>query len=192
MSISRQVRSLFILLFLVVLTGCATTGGSTPNEKRLTVNEMRQDVLTEIYSKKPDVRQQVQSAAGFAVFSNVNVNLIFASVGGGYGIARDNLTGVDTYMRMGEVGLGLGAGIKDFRALIVFHSQDALDYFINKGWNFGAQADAAAKSTDKGGAVGGEATINNVTVYQLTKSGLALQATIKGTKFWKNNELNQQ
>jgi len=25
----------------------------------------------------------------------------------------------------------------------------------------------------------------------LTQSGLSLQATIKGTKFWKNRELNQ-
>jgi hypothetical protein len=38
--------------------------------------------------------------------------------------------------------------------------------------------------------VGGEALFDGITVYQLTKSGLALQATIKGTKYWKDDELN--
>jgi hypothetical protein len=32
--------------------------------------------------------------------------------------------------------------------------------------------------------------IDRVTVYQLTESGLALQATVKGTKFWVDHELN--
>ena len=40
------------------------------------------------------------------------------------------------------------------------------------------------------GAVGGEAVIDNITIYQLTKTGLALQVTVKGTKYWKDDELN--
>ena len=189
---SLHSRALFALLALAILSGCATTGPSSPAEKRAVVNEMRQDVLSEIYKLRPDVRNQVSSAPGYGVFSNVNINLLIASFGGGQGVVRNQQTGRDTYMNMGEVGIGLGAGVKDFRALMVFHSADALNFFIEKGWAFGAQADAAAKASDKGGAVGGEASINNVTIYQLTKSGLALQATIKGTKFWKNRELTQE
>jgi len=188
---SPKIRALFALLILAVLSGCATTGSKSPAEKRMAVNEMRQEVLSEIYELKPDVQNQVLNAPGYGVFSNVNINLLIASFGGGHGVVRTRRNGQDTYMNMGEVGVGLGAGVKDFRALMVFHSENALNYFLNKGWAFGAQADAAAKASDKGGAVGGEATVNNVSIYQLTKSGLALQATIKGTKFWKNAELNQ-
>ena len=36
----------------------------------------------------------------------------------------------------------------------------------------------------------GEAVIDDVKIYQLTESGLALQATLKGTKFWKDIALN--
>jgi len=50
--------------------------------------------------------------------------------------------------------------------------------------------DAAAKTSDKGAAIGGEIVIDGITIYQLTEAGLALQATIKGTKFWKNDKLN--
>ena len=187
----KRARSIFTLFILIILTGCATTGSKPVSDKRASVQEMRQNVLTEIYQQKPDVQSQVASAAGYAVFSNANINLILASFGGGYGVVHDNYTKQDIYMNMGEVGLGLGAGVKDFRVLMVFHSAEALNYFVNKGWAFGAQADATAKASDKGGAVGAEAIVNNITIYQLTQSGLSLQATIKGTKFWKNRELNQ-
>ena len=91
---------------------------------------------------------------------------------------------------MGEAGIGLGLGAKDYRIIMIFHTPEALQYFVNHGWSFGGQADAAAKAGDKGGAVGGEVLTNNITVYQITEAGLALQATIKGTKFWKYSELN--
>ncbi|MFO7494317.1 MAG: hypothetical protein R6X05_01630 [Desulfobacterales bacterium] len=41
-----------------------------------------------------------------------------------------------------------------------------------------------------GAAVGGETVFDNITIYQLTESGLALQATVKGTKYWKDGALN--
>ena len=151
---------------------------------------MKQDVLTDLYKVKPDVQAQLNSAVGYAVFSNANIYLIFASVGGGYGVAVNNSNGKHTYMNMGELGAGLGAGVKDIRLIMVFHTSASFNRFINHGWTIGGQADAAAKASDKGAAVGGEAIIDNVSVYQLTESGLALQATIKGTKFWQDASLN--
>lgn len=164
--------------------------GTTPAEKRQSILKMKDEVLTELFKLKPDVRAQIKKAPGYAVFSNVNVNIIFASFGGGYGLAKENAAGKITYMQMGEVGVGLGAGVKDFRVVMIFHTKTALLDFIEKGWAFGGNVDAAAKASDKGGAVGAEVTINDVTIYQLTESGLALQATIKGTKYWKDSELN--
>jgi hypothetical protein len=32
--------------------------------------------------------------------------------------------------------------------------------------------------------------LGNITVYQLTESGIALQATLKGTKYWTDDDLN--
>lgn len=43
----------------------------------------------------------------------------------------------------------------------------------------------AAKAGEKGAAVGAELTVDN-----MTESGLALQSTVKGTKFWKDDKLN--
>ena len=184
-----------LVLFNVValsLAACTATGlgGRSAEEQRQDIQQMRQEVLAELYSIKPDTRVQIGSASGYAVFTNANINLILASFGGGVGVVHDNDANSDTYMRMGEVGIGLGAGVKDFRAVFVFHDDDALERFMDVGISVGGQADAAAKAGDLGAAVGGEAIMDNVTIYQLTQSGLALQATIKGTRYWIDSSLN--
>lgn len=184
---------LFIIICValsLIITGCATTSGATPAEKRQSILSMKNKVLTDLYKVKPDVKSQISNAAGYAVFSNVNVKIIFASFGGGYGVVKNNKTGNHTFMKMGEVGLGIGLGAKDFRAVFVFHKAETMKRFIEHGWTFGAQADAAAKASDKGAAVSGEVTVDNITIYQLTETGLALQATIKGTKYWSDDALN--
>ncbi len=184
MRISRLTFSVFVL----IIAACAA--GDTREEKRDGIQQMKSEVLSELYAAKPSVQSQVSSAAGYGVFSNANVYVIIASFGGGYGVVHNNRTGTDTYMKMGEAGVGIGAGVKDYRLVFVFHTEEALDYFVTHGWSFGGQADAAAKAGEKGGAVGGEIVVNNMTVYQLTESGLALQATVKGTKFWVDHSLN--
>ena len=104
---------------------------------------------------------------------------------------HDNKSGKDTYMKMASVGIGIGLGVKDFRGIFVFHTRKALDTFINTGWDFAGQADAAAKSGDKGGEINVAGTVvNGVSLYQLTKAGLALQATLQGTKYWIDKKLN--
>jgi lipid-binding SYLF domain-containing protein len=189
-TIPAKLITLVLLLLLLFLSSCTSTGMTrgTPNERRQAIQDMRQDVLTQLYLVKPDTRAQIGSASGYAVFSNANINLILASFGGGIGVVRSNDS--DTYMRMGEVGIGIGAGVKDFRAIFVFHNNDALERFMDVGVSIGGQADVAAQAGDLGGSVSGEAILDNVTVYQLTQSGLALQATIKGTRYWQDADLN--
>jgi lipid-binding SYLF domain-containing protein len=154
---------------------------------------MRDTVLAELYQLHPEAKSKIKKAVGYAVFSNVGVNLIFASVAGGSGVVvkpgvfRDT----ETFMKMGSAGIGIGLGVKDFRAVFIFHEKDKLEAFIDKGWDFSGQADAAAKSDNKGAALAGAATvIPGVEVYQITKNGLALQATLQGTKYWKDRDLN--
>lgn len=177
------------ILIALALGGCATTSGNSVQEKRHAVLAMRSDVLSELYKLYPQAKKEIESAPGYAVFSNANVNIIFASFGGGYGVVQDK-TGKQTYMKMGEAGIGLGLGVKDFRAVFIFKNQSTLDRFISSGWEFGGHADAAAKAPDKGAAIGGEALIDHITIYQITTSGLVLQATVKGTKYWRDEELN--
>ena len=67
-----------------------------------------------------------------------------------------------------------------------------LKKFIDSGWEGSGQADAAAKAGTTGGAYSGATMLGNgLWVYQITKSGLALQATLQGTKYYKDDNLNK-
>jgi len=158
----KKVTALLALLVLALaLTGCSPGGRLTNAEKIQAINTMADETLQRLYTEKPSTKDEVKKAAGYAAFSNANVNIIFASGGGGYGVVVDNATGKKTYMKMGSGGIGLGLGAKDYRQVMIFNTQDALKKFIYSGW-----------------------------VYSMTESGLALQATVTGTKYWKDDELN--
>lgn len=183
-----QKRMIYVLLLLTV-TACATTG-STESDRRDAIHKMENIVLTQLYQIMPEARLQIEESPGYAVFSSANVNILLISFGGGYGVVNNNTTQERTYMKMGEAGVGPGLGIKDFRAVFIFHSSEALDSFANDGWSLGAQIDAAIKYNEIGGATGGAVTVGDITVYEMTQSGLTLQATLKATKYWKDTYLN--
>ena len=178
------------LAIAFLVSGCATTTGTTSQEKRQAILSMKSKVLTELYENRSKARAEVAAAPGYAVFSNANVYLFFVGVGGGHGVVHDNKTGRHVFMKMGEAGVGFGLGVKDFRVVFIFHDLAVMEKFMGSGWEFGGQADAAAKAGEKGAAIGGEAVLDGITIYQMTESGLALQATVKGTKYWKDDELN--
>ena len=172
--------------------GCrATKGaeGSTPAEKRSAIQSESQKTLNELYAAKPEARDKVAKAAGYGYFSNVNVNLLVLSTENGYGVVHDNASGKDTYMKMAGAGVGLGMGAKDTRVIMVFTDPQVMENFVNKGWSAGGSADAAAKTKDDGSAAGANVA-PGMEVYQFTKAGLALQATLMGTKFWPDDSLN--
>jgi lipid-binding SYLF domain-containing protein len=183
--------TLFLLGVLsVVLAGCSPGKELTNPEKKDAINTMADETMQRMHTEKPATKDEIAKAAGYAAFSNANVNIIFASAGGGYGVVVDNATGKKTYMKMGSGGVGLGLGAKDFRQIMIFSTPDSMNKFILSGWTFGGHADAAAKAGDKGGEASGEGAIGKVKVYSLTEAGLALQATVTGTKYWKDDELN--
>jgi lipid-binding SYLF domain-containing protein len=182
-----------VLVLLVTPAQSLAFGKSSADTKRAEIREMRDAVLTELYKLHPDAEAKIEKAVGYAVFSNVGVNVIFASFAGGSGIVvtPGTLGDKETFMKMGSAGIGLGLGVKDFRAVFVFQDKDKLEAFLDKGWDFSGQADAAAKSDKKGAAVAvAETVIPGVEIFQITKNGLALQATLQGTKYWKDKKLN--
>lgn len=180
----------YVLLLMAILIAPFTAQASDA-EDRQEILDMSQEILSKLYKEESSVKGKISSAAGYATFSNIGVNVIFFSAGGGSGVVHNNSTGKDTYMSMGSAGIGIGLGVKDFSAVFVFHDQASMKAFIEDGWDFSGQADAAAKSGEKGGEGSLSGTIvNGVSVYQMTDNGLALQATLQGTKYWTNDDLN--
>ena len=181
------------LVLITPLAGAGVFGGDdkSPEEERAEVRKMRDEALADAYKEKPELKSRIQKAAGYGVFSNLGVNVLVLSTVRGGGIVVDNATGKETFMNVGSLGAGVGMGVKDFRAVFVFYDKGVLRDFVEKGWQFGGQADAAAKSGETGESGEGAVSVGKgMEIYQFTKSGLALQATIQGTKYWKDDDLN--
>jgi lipid-binding SYLF domain-containing protein len=148
-------------------------------------------VLDELYRLNPAAKKKVEGAAGYAVFSSRGMKLGIAGGGSGKGIAVDNADGAVTYMKMVEVQAGLGLGVKTFKLVWVFDDAAALKAFIDSGWELSGQSSAAAKAGSKGGSLSGAVSVSpGVWLYQIVGSGLALELTAKGTKYYKDSALN--
>lgn len=174
-----------------LLAGCLAPRGDTPAEKQAAIQRMKTETLEYLYKERPSAREVIDKSAGYAVFSNISGQYFFVGGGGGYGVAVDRSSGRETYMKMAQVGVGFGLGLQDLRAVFIFHSQRALDNFVSKGWEVGAQMDAAAKAGEKGGAVTGEISIDpEITVYTLSEAGLLAKVNLVGTKYWRDDALN--
>jgi lipid-binding SYLF domain-containing protein len=88
----------------------------------------------------------------------------------------------------------VGFGAKDLSVVFIFKTDAVMKKFVESGWQFGGEADATAKAGEKGAAASKEAGVdtgaNLFEIYQLTDTGVALQATVAGTKYWKDKDLN--
>lgn len=187
----RFIQTILIIACFALLTGCLSPRADTPAEKRFSIDNMSQSTLTELYKQRPSARDNIASAEGYAVFSNVNAQFVWVGGGAGYGVATNKATNQKTYMKMVQADLGLGLGLQDIRVVFVFHSQKALDSFINSGWEFGGQADLAAKAEDKGASATGEVSISaEIDMYTMTESGLVAKVNLSGSKYWKDGQLN--
>lgn len=185
--------SLMFAISLILAAMPMRAHAESVSAQRRQILHMRNKTLAQLYKIHPAARDAIRRAAGYAVFSNIGINLVLLSAGGGTGVAHDNHSGRNIYMKMVTGGFGFGLGVKDFRGVFVFDTRHAFNHFVNSGWEASAQADAAAKSGRKGRALAAAITVApGVGLYQITKNGLALQATIQGTKYYRDRRLNRR
>jgi len=181
------------ILMVGLLAAIAANAGDDNEKKREKSRKMAAQTLEELNKLQPTSKQAIQKAAGYAVFNNMGTNLLLLSTARGAGIAMNNQSKQETFMKMISAGAGLGIGVKDYRVVFVFEKADALNRFLDSGWSGSAQTDAAAKMGKSGAAYSGAVEVNpGVWVYQITKNGLALQLTLQGTKYYKDGDLNKQ
>ncbi len=184
-------RRTMVIAIAFALTGPGIALGADKAQQQAEVKKAAQAALSAVYKLQPAARKAVESAAGYAAFSNFGMKILVAGGGSGEGVAVNNKTKAMTYMKMAEIQAGLGFGVKKFQLVWVFDTEQALNGFINSGWELGGQATAAAKSGDKGSAYQGAVSVApGVWLYQVTDKGLALELTAKGTKYYKDSDLN--
>ena len=180
-------------LFYLLAVGTPADDEKDREKEKTEVRQMAQETLARLYKAQPSAQAALQKGYGYAVFANKGVKILFGGSGHGEGVAVNNQTKAETFMKMLEVQAGLGMGVKKYKVIFIFDNQKAFDGFVNSGWDFGGQTSAAAKtSPEKGGAMQGAASVSDgIWMYQMTDKGLALEITAKGTKYSKDDDLNK-
>jgi lipid-binding SYLF domain-containing protein len=174
------IASAIVLAVLAVNAKAA----DSPDEKKAKIRQAAAQTLQDLYKLQPSAQDAIQKSAGYAAFKNFGTNVLVVSTASGAGVATNNQTKQETFMKMVSAGAGLGVGVKDFRVIFVFGTDKAFEQFLNSGWSGSGQADAAAKAGKSGAAYSGAVEVAPDTyVYQITKNGLALQLTLQGTKY---------
>jgi lipid-binding SYLF domain-containing protein len=189
----RPVAVFLILAFGlgVGLSGTVLAKEPSKKEQQAEIRKMAKETLSRLYKEQPAAKKAISKSAGYAVFSNFGMKIFFFGSGKGKGVVIEKASKKETFMKMIEGQAGLGLGAKKFRQVWVFKSRKALNDFINSGWEFGGQATAAAKTGTKGGDMAGAIAVDvDILLYQLTDDGLALEFTGKGTKYYKDDDLN--
>jgi lipid-binding SYLF domain-containing protein len=177
---------LLVLLCSLSLTGVADA--ASKDEQRQHIRDISRTTLLKLYDLQPAARGYVENAAGYGVFGNWGVKLLFVGGGTGKGMVVNNNTNFETFMDMitGTVGFGLGA--KTYNVVFIFETEQALEDFATNGWQFGGQVTAAATDSVAGGSYQGAFSVSpGVWMYEMTDTGLALEITLKGTKYSKND-----
>ena len=198
MTKSATITLLLLSIVLMISTSVLAGQSNEDKEKQAKADKERQeirktarDILARLYKAQPSAKAAIGKAAGYAVFSNFGMKIFVAGSGTGNGLAVDNRTKKETFMKMVELQAGLGFGVKKFSLVWVFETPETLGTFINSGWELGGQTTAGGAVGGQGVALQGALSVSpGVWLYQLTETGLALELTAKGTKYYKDDDLN--
>jgi lipid-binding SYLF domain-containing protein len=162
-------------------------------KRRAEILAMRDKALADLVAQKPRAKDELQKAAGYAVFDSSQYNVVLLVGAYGRGVLVDNATQTPTFMVATRAGTGPGVGYKSFRQVMIFKNKSVLDQFRTVGADVSASANATAKLGTSGGTSADAATSFNpyVTMYELTDRGVLLQANWGSAAFLPDAQLNK-
>lgn len=160
----------------------------TPEEQRAFVDDLAFGTLDRLFSTDPEIHALFDRSFGWAVFT-VRQIAVGATAGYGYGLAmrRDDTERI--YMKMATGGVGFSYGMGGFASELVVLLEDEAVFsrFVEQGFEVSAEArgSVAGESADVAKPFG-----RGLSIYRVTESGMRLEATLFGTRFWPDEALN--
>lgn len=184
--IRTAVTRLVPIVLAASAAGCVSPEGETVDAQRADVRAMRDESLAQAYAKWPELQQKIQTAPGYAVMNNGITKILIVGWARGYGITMDK-AGKETFVDDFVVAVGPGIELASSRGVFVFNDPAALEAFKSGQWDFGADADAAFKFGDFGGAAIAADQGGSVDVYRVFQNGVGLHASL----FWFHSGIDE-
>jgi lipid-binding SYLF domain-containing protein len=207
----KRVTGAYTALAAAVALTCSAAWGGTKDEDRVaaanqaavghsdrnseSIAQERQELLRmaettidRLRTKQPAAAKLIDDAYGYAVFDTTKGGLIVTGVGGTGVAIKTHGRNEATFMHVGGAGIGLGAGLENYKLVLLFQDHRVYDEFINGELNASASAQAAAGREGKASETNWE---NGVAEFRMTDAGLIAQIDISGLKFWVSDRLNE-
>jgi lipid-binding SYLF domain-containing protein len=182
----RAIVQRAIVLSLILPALALPVFAASAKKVRKKIDKGSKASIERLFEESPEARALYDEAYAYATFDGTEAALLISS-GGGKGVAVEKASGRRVYMRVASAGVGIGVGFQTVQTVFLFEDRETFEGFVETGWDADASGSAAAgqeglnaKSSFTGGMM----------VYQMTKKGLIAQASVKGTKYWKDEKLN--
>jgi len=159
----------------------------SPASLRAKLDQSAESAIANLRAQGATASERVEAAVAYAVFDTRKLSLLITT-GFGSGVAVDKAGNARTYMKMATGGVNIGYGIQAYQVVFLFPDQASFRDFVDNGWAADAEATAAANADSLDTAMRLQ---NGVYVYKLDEKGAALSVTLAGTKYWKDDALNQ-
>jgi len=168
----------------------AVAFGKTYAEERRAIRSEVDDTLAMLFERSPEARTFIEQNAGYAVFSNVGLKVLLLGGAWGNGIAFNNVSGEETFMKMREIHAGLGWNFRKVRLVFVFETGEGFHAFLNGDWRLAPHAAAKANVTRAIEIADRIEVSPGVWLYQIIDDALSLELTVKSTRYCINDKLN--
>ncbi|VXA79979.1 MULTISPECIES: beta cell expansion factor BefA [Aeromonas] len=160
----------------------------TASEARLALDTMADTALVRLFNEQPSAKLLFDQAYGYAVFDSRKFSLMLQT-NQGAGVAINRGSDQHTYMKMLGAGLSAGLGGKFYQQVILFEDKARFDAFVTKGWEATSEVGAVAGKE----SAGLTAKYNGgMAIYQIGETGLLLDASISGSKYWVDKDLTEK
>ena len=173
--------ALLATLVVALCAGCVAPKGKTPEEKRASAMQMRDEALTQLYARRPKARAEVESAPGYAVLDGFSIHPGLGTFASGYGVIVDNKTKEVTHQKFWRFGIGPGLAVKTYHVVAIFRDEEIVKKAAEGSWLFGLFAEASLKFGDFGGTISGLTDFGSTNFYEWTTTGVALELIVLGT-----------
>jgi len=167
-------------------TADRVSGNVDAMKAREEIDQKVGSTLDRLLRLDPKAKALYDISYGYAVFDSRKSSFL-VSIGNGGGVAVSKNSGHRTYMRMFTGGLNLGAGVQFFQNVFLFQNKKSFDRFVNSGWEAGTSANANFGREALDAQV---RFVNGMALFQLVETGINLSVDVTGTKYWKDDKLN--
>lgn len=150
---------------------------------------MAKQTVQQLTEKDAAAKALWDEAYGYAVFDTTKGGLIVTGIGGtGVALPKGGAMDQAVFMHVGGAGIGLSAGLSNYKLVLIIEDQQTFDKFTHGAWNASASASAAAGES---GASSESQFVEGVRAFRVMGGGLMATADVSAMKFWPSEDLNK-